>query len=392
MTDPDLPSDRLQGSRMVREASAIVGAGLALVVAAAWWLSGTHPAERPRFSVASGSVPSSLGDYVGTESCAGCHPGESALHSRSGHSRTLRPAAGTPLARRLAGRMVADPESPSVSWSYESRDGEFLVRREEGGAVEPFVLDYAFGSGRHATTFLTLIDPSVPAVLEHRLTYFAPGDLPDITPGQKAEQHLSGVTPAGRRPTPSVTLKCFRCHSTRTSAAGDGLDPAEMIPNVSCEQCHGPARKHVADARAGKADLRMPFGSGNWTAAAQMTRCGQCHRHPSQMAPGEIRPENATLARFQPVGLAQSSCYTKSGGAMSCVTCHDPHARASADLPRYEKACLQCHESSSVADCPVSPRGGCVGCHMPRVDSGQQILFTDHWIRVRGGRRTGGDR
>jgi formate-dependent nitrite reductase cytochrome c552 subunit len=127
----------------------------------------------------------------------------------------------------------------------------------------------------------------------------------------------------------------------------------------------------------------MPFGSGEWTADSQLSLCGQCHRHPSRAVPGVIRPENTALARFQPVGISQSKCYTKSAGAFSCVTCHDPHARASSDHADYEAACLRCHESPRDTACPVSPRGGCIDCHMPKVDAGQRVLFTDHWIRVR---------
>ena len=279
----------------------------------------------------------------------------------------------------------ADPESPAVSWSYDHRDGNFLVDRKEVGIVEQFVLDYAFGSGHHATTFVTLVDPSSPVILEHRLTHYAEGDALKITPGQRAAAPSPGTTPRGRTPSPDDTLKCFRCHATRTSASGSAsrLVVNEVIPNVSCERCHGPARKHVEDARAGQADLAMSFGSGNWTAESQMKLCGQCHRHPSRATPGMIRPENTALARFQPVGISQSACYTRSQGAFSCVTCHDPHARASSDRLGYEQACLKCHEPSTASACSVSPRAGCVDCHMPKVDTGQHLLFTDHWIRVR---------
>jgi formate-dependent nitrite reductase cytochrome c552 subunit len=44
--------------------------------------------------------------------------------------------------------------------------------------------------------------------------------------------------------------------------------------------------------------------------------------------------------------------------------------------------CLSCHRGAGRAVCPVSAESGCVGCHMPRRDSGQGFLFTDHWIRV----------
>ena len=79
-------------------------------------------------------------------------------------------------------------------------------------------------------------------------------------------------------------------------------------------------------------------------------------------------------------------------GAFSCVTCHDPHARVSADRPAYDTVCLSCHTdpghtkqeglAKPAPACPVSTRSRCVECHMPRKDAGQGILFSDHWIRV----------
>ena len=80
----------------------------------------------------------------------------------------------------------------------------------------------------------------------------------------------------------------------------------------------------------------------------------------------------------------QSACYTRSGGALSCSTCHDPHARASSDVPAYEAVCLSCHgpgsKSKQVA-CPISPAAKCIDCHMPRRELGGNSRFTDHWIR-----------
>ena len=125
-----------------------------------------------------------------------------------------------------------------------------------------------------------------------------------------------------------------------------------------------------------------------------------CHRHPGKAGVGPLDPENTHLARFQPVGILQSRCYRESKGALSCVTCHDPHARASTDRPAYNATCRSCHQGGGSAPsshteaeevkpriaglpCPREPAGDCVGCHMPRVNAGQGVLFADHWIRIR---------
>jgi len=341
-----------------------------------------------------------LDPYIGPQVCAECHPGESALHGRSGHARTLRPAGRRALARSLDGTTIADPDHPDVRWSYRYGDGRLHIRRTAGADVEEFVAEYAFGSGHHATTFVNLLDPGIPSILEHRMTYYAHRHALGVTPGQDAEPGSPRQAPAGTTHRSREAWKCFNCHSTQVSRDGWTIDEATLIPNVSCERCHGPARAHVDAARRGRpaAELELPFSPGRYTAEGLLMMCGTCHRHPSRARPERIRPDDPHLARYQPVGILASRCFRESRGAFSCATCHDPHARASTDRGSYLATCLSCHSgadgdgstpdprdppSAAGSPCPVAPRGDCVDCHMPRVDAGQHVLFADHWIRVR---------
>jgi hypothetical protein len=339
--------------------------------------------------------------YIGSIACAECHPGEYALFTGSGHALTFRKAAERRVADELAGTSVADPEQKEVRWTYEKKNGQFLIGREEAGKLEQRVADYALGSGHHATTFVTVLDLDQIKILEHRLTYYTREHELKTTPGQKVEDQDAKATPWGREVRSSQARKCFRCHATQLSAHDDSvIDPRSMIPNVSCERCHGPGRAHVAAARRGapEKELTMPMGLGQWTVDSQLELCGKCHRHPSRVSPDRITEDDPALVRFQPIGLSQSKCFRGSDGGLSCVSCHDPHARATHDFRFYEKVCMRCHRSSKTGldegeertapvslsgpACPVSPARGCVSCHMPKVDSGQHVLFTDHWIRV----------
>jgi hypothetical protein len=317
----------------------------------------------------------------------------------------LRPAGSAGVARRLDGKTVADPDSSEIFWTFRLHAGQLHLGRKERSQVEDCILEYAFGSGHHATTFVSVVDPKIPAILEHRLTYYTHDDSFDVTPGHKMFPKPPGLTLHGRILTPETALRCFHCHSTAISARNDQqIDEETMIPNVSCERCHGPGRAHVAAARRGapESELSLPFGPDRWSASTLLTLCGACHRHPSGAKPGRIVPDDTSLARFQPVGIMHSRCFTESGGAFSCVTCHDPHARVSSDRASYEAVCLSCHGGGGLLEvpariaaqpaeksrregtlCAVSPRGGCIECHMPRVDAGQKVLYADHWIRVR---------
>ncbi len=387
MTGSDRPDVGNPGSlaSVGMELAAVVAVMAALVGGIFWWLMSRSVHESSR-DVAVTRSATRDDAYVGPRACSECHPGEAALHDRSGHSRTLRPAGAVRIASAIDGRSTEDAEYLGAFWTHTLRDGHLDAERVEGDQRASYRLDYALGSGHHAMTFISLVgnDPhGRPFGREHRLTYFAHLHGLDITPGQYPARYASGGAVEGRYLNADETRICLACHATRVSRDDPSrLDVATMIANVSCERCHGPGGAHVEAARRGDPDLAMPFGHGEETAGAQLRLCGQCHRLPEHVPPDELRPERTVLPRFQPVGLMQSKCYTQSAGSLSCTTCHDPHARTSRDRPAYEGICLSCHQSAPRSVCSVSPRSGCLDCHMPRRNTGNGMLFSDHWIRI----------
>ena len=128
-----------------------------------------------------------------------------------------------------------------VHWSFHKRGGEFEIERTADRDIKRFVVDYALGSGHHATTFVTVLKLDPPRILEHRLTYYAADGVLGITPGQDQGQPKRGTTRVGCELTASETMKCLGCHATELSGRDSSeLDPSTMIPGVSCERCHGP--------------------------------------------------------------------------------------------------------------------------------------------------------
>jgi hypothetical protein len=337
--------------------------------------------------------------YIGSRICADCHPAESAMHSLSGHAVTLRPAGRVAISRQLNGTTRADPEIAGVTWTYRYEKDQLHVTRTAASEIQQWVADYAIGSGHHALTYVTIIDHKIPRVIEHRLTHYHRLDGKSglgITPGHDTRPAPLWLTASGAELPPRIARECFRCHATQLAAGDDEqrFDENTMIPNVSCERCHGPGKAHVTAAQrhAPESELTLPFGPDRYTAEKLLTLCGSCHRLPLAAQASRIKPGDPNLVRFQPVGIVQSQCYQKSAGAFSCVNCHDPHARASPDRPAYDNVCLSCHGSSgtpkpetvakAVPSCSVSPQSRCVECHMPRKNAGQGILFSDHWIRI----------
>ena len=376
---PDTPSGPQSRSELL-----VFGVmGLLLIGGITWWILQPLPAQ---VTPTAPGRPLTVTAFVGARACQECHPGEYDAYTRSGHSLTLRDAADAPGARWFDGKTFPDPEQPGVTWSYLLQDHRLTAIRRAGERTEPFPLDYAFGSGHRAVTFvsMTKADPGSWGGQEHRLSYFRHLGSVGLSPGQEqGPDQVAGTTPVGRILSSKQIYRCFNCHSTSTSAyPARELDPETLIPNVSCERCHGPGRSHVEAARRGRTGLAMPSGAEGGTAESQLRMCGECHRLPEVAPSGSIRPDNDLLARFQPIGLMQSRCYLRSDGRLRCVTCHDPHDRPSRDRLTYEAACLECHGTGRKSACPVSPRSGCIACHMPRREAVSGALFADHWIRI----------
>ncbi len=207
----------------------------------------------------------------------------------------------SPIIAWLNGKSVSDPKYPDVKWSYHVRDKRLIVERTIAGRTASLELDYVLGSGRHGLTFVSIqgektkLDPSG---IEHRLSYLA--NSPDlvITPGQEGSPRTRGHGDAaetvafGSLLGPEILKKCFGCHATLTSTvAQNRLETATMLPNVSCERCHGPGRDHVDAARRGETDLNMPMGQDPVQPWVEVNMCGECHRLPRLVSGLVDQPE-----------------------------------------------------------------------------------------------------
>jgi hypothetical protein len=224
------------------------------------------------------------------------------------------------------------------------------------------------------------------------------------------------------------TRRCFGCHVSGLPVSDGRIDLNAMIPNIDCTRCHPGAARH---ARSG-GEVNVTLDWAELSPLESINRCGECHRRADEFTPDELRPEFTHLVRFSPVGMAMSPCFASTQvrprdgvgpkgqipfrigshpqhplppstdyfPRFDCVTCHDPHAVASKDPKHYNTSCLACHDFAADAHsvgsdnriqkikagpCSVQPvDSSCISCHMPKVESGEGLFFTDHWIRVRG--------
>lgn len=324
-----------------------------------------------------------LQQFVGAAACAGCHRKESQTHALTSHAQTLQRVTGSPLlaAFRSSQRLRDSARSATYSFRVVGDTGEFVVQQE--GRPEPIHMPaaYALGSGRIGTTFLVEQAPGIFA--EGHTSHYRDGKW-HWTPGQ---QRADPTRPLVGKPLADRTATaCFLCHSTALLREDGRLLPAESIPNVGCERCHGPGRAHV-EAISRHTRPQPIYGLRRLSADKVQKLCENCHGAPGAVDDAQLR-ENPSLPRFAGPGLALSRCYREGGGKLSCVSCHNPHERPSKDLSSYEPVCKSCHGTSKSAGavCPINPRNDCIRCHMPAlpVEFPVPAEFRTHWIRSYG--------
>jgi hypothetical protein len=328
-------------------------------------------------ALATTAFGSGAGDYVGAAVCGACHRSQYERQSRSAHAHSLSKTSEHALASQF---VAPEPlyRPPRYRFDFSARDGLLAVTVSGGPERVELPIEWAFGAGRQAVTFVSRRDENW--YLEHYFSWYRQTGALGATPGHAALRSNTLQSAVGHlyNSQDAVTgiSACFRCHSTGPPQVGDGNSITPLESSVRCEACHGPGRKHALDPAAA-------IGNPARMNAAEINRlCGECHR---PAGGPEANTSRAWNVRLQPAYLAQSSCFRKGDGGLSCVTCHDPHSDADRDPAHYDRRCVRCHagiESLHGTSLKVAAAADCVTCHMPRVSPQPNLHFTNHRIGV----------
>ncbi len=374
------------------------------------------------FAVTAGAAPG----FVDESSCALCHPRIAETYREKGMARAFRrPRPESDIENFAAPAFVHAASGQSFQIS---RRGEQLVfqRWQTGPDGQPInvfetPVDWILGSGDHARTYL----------------YRTPeGELYQLPLAWYSQERSWAMAPGFDRPDHDGVLRrvrreCVFCHTSYPDvpAGADAYGapqvfPAQLPEGIGCQRCHGPAAEHVWLALGGigsNAEIRSSiFNSGRLPAPRRDEVCMGCHLQPSVALPGlrrfgrgdfsfrpgepladyfvqvDVEEEGRTAAdRFEinhhPYRLRQSRCWIESRGALSCLTCHDPHRRvpSSAKAAHYRAACLTCHRQADLPSANHADAQDCVSCHMSkrRTQDVVHVVMTDHLIRRRPGGR-----
>jgi predicted CXXCH cytochrome family protein len=300
--------------------------------------------------------------YVGSKVCAGCHA------SMYAHYR--RPAMGR-SATLPSSSLVSEP----ITVHNDGLNRDFRVYREGGDLYQSesessggqlvfeskHKIEYAIGSGENGISFAVRRGDHL---FQAPLSFYSRTEKWDLSPG--FEQADLGFD----RP---IYDACIICHAGRPQPVPgrDGLykQPAFQELAIGCENCHGPGALHVAERsqRAKRTPDDSIVNPARLPAHLAQDICLKCHqggdarallpgRDYSDFRPGTplldtvavvalpVSAANTDLLEHH-VSMQLSACYRKSGGKLSCLTCHDPHQQPGpAAAPAYfRERCVSCH-------------------------------------------------
>src|SRR4029450_1569851 len=127
-------------------------------------------------------LPLQENDYIGAQACGACHPAQLDEQSSSGHAASLRPATSHPLTKSFAPPGPLK-RAPNFQFTFELNANQFKVRISDGKNGAEMPIEWAFGSGNHAVTFVSQVDED--SYVEHYFTYYAAARILDATPGHQ---------------------------------------------------------------------------------------------------------------------------------------------------------------------------------------------------------------
>jgi len=336
--------------------------------------------------------------YVGNEACAGCH-----ASIYNSYQQTPMAHASGPATEDLQPTSFIHAKS-GVHYRIYREDGKVWLSFERSG--DPAVsgkrqLLYFIGSGHRGRTYLFSVDGFV---FESPINWYAGRKLWDMAPAYNDARQIPLNLPA--------YTSCLQCHTSGMQPPIKGTENEYPTPlftqnGVGCERCHGSGATHARDAVQLKgASILNPI---KLPAAQRDSICMQCHlegnvaieragRHAYDFRPGDLLDDyvrhyvlvadqsSGVGANGQFEALAQSACKKKSGDAMSCMSCHDPHSSPPAGerSAYFREKCLACHGAAFGAT-HHPENTDCTACHMPSslsVDIAHTEV-TDHRIQRR---------
>ena len=281
------------------------------------------------------------------------------------------------------------------AWLSYSR-GDMSVDRSLQGEQE---LMYYIGSGVRGRTYLFQRDGFW---FESPVNWYSKKQIWDMNPKSLQVKEMPFTLP--------VDSTCLHCHTSGAQPSLPGSrNHFDALPfrhtGITCEGCHGDPTAHLA--QNGHGAIVNP---ANLSGSRKVSVCLQCHlegeiavnqlgRTLGMFEPGDDLSEDVRFfvhegevgamgrATSQWEALQQSACFRRSGGQLTCTTCHDPHTAVapSERVSYYRARCTSCHGESAFLASHHPEQADCTSCHMARerTENVAHEQVTDHFIQKR---------
>ncbi len=310
--------------------------------------------------------PSGTPEFLGSTTCAACHPSLGALHAVHGHANALTLIEGEGPGFPETDPPQAPLEAPGgLGWENLS----YLV----GG--------YKLAGRAVDRDGFLLIDGSTGEYLQSNRSHPVTGTLAGLV-----SFDIDNVI--GQ----PFTIACFRCHTTGAASFDGnggirqggriGIEGTWAEGGVGCEACHGPGSLHIPAPE-----------QGNITVDSSAQACGTCHTHDDR--PDEIQVEKGFLLGNQQFAEVLASPHAD----FDCTVCHDPHRSVIHDRDlAIRNECQTCHperdtashEGKIFSQDDYAEALTCMSCHMSL--AGRSAISADAERTANNGGRIGDTR
>ena len=345
-------------------------------------------------------------DYVGVEVCKNCHydKHQTFIHTGMGQSFDLASKSKS-SANIHSDSILYDVHSDFYYHPFWDSDSLMLkeYRLKGGDTIHNRIekVDYIIGSGQHTNSHIYDVNGYLHQV---PFTYYTQDGRFDLPPGFE-----DGFNTRFNR---KIGLECMSCHNSLPDFVMGSENKFEKVHlGISCERCHGPGEVHVSEKMKGHfvdTSLYIDYTIVNpakISAELQFEICSRCHLQGNAVLeegksffdfkPGMHLQEvmNVYLPEYEGNDefimashvdrLKMSTCFIESNGALTCITCHNPHLSVKVtEDDVFNNSCKSCHQVNESHK--SEQMDNCVSCHMPKSGSTDipHVSVTDHKISI----------
>lgn len=380
--------------------------------------------------------------YVGMNTCKLCHQDIYNTFINTGMGQSFDRATRAKSAADFSNALVYDKITNLNYHAFWYKDSlyfkEYRLKKRDTLFQRTEQVNYIIGSGQHTNSHMQSINGYVNQM---PMTFYTQKKHWDLPPGFE-----NGVNTRFSR---KIGLECISCHNGYPDFILGSENKFSTLPTgIDCERCHGPGSFHVAQRQSGtRVDTSKYIdysivNPAKLSIERQFDICQRCHLQGNAILkegksfydfkPGQVLSNyiSVFLPKYKNADeefimashadrLKQSACFLKSmekisslqknnlkpyKGAMTCVTCHNPHVSVrQTNKNVFNDACLKCHDqgsrqqagdirrlavgSSSLQTAhrklPTANWSNCVSCHMPLSGSTDipHVSVHDHYIR-----------